>query len=916
MTDPRDRVRARVVCRNMGSSNCLITGEGFYGGAAEVTLANFDMVMTGRSSSNCIQLNEGHGGAYSPYWQFYVERSGRQSFSRGHTLITDMDISGCGRAGIKLSTFITGVVMSNLRIHAVNNSGIELRNGNNVTVRGCVIEDVGDSGILIGGGSRHILVEFNTIRRFGGRGVLVGSDNTEVQYMDVEAATKASDGSWHDAVNCTVRDNVIAHGAMAGLAFYSARDVVAVHNTVIDVGKSAQGAVILNLSPKTLNSTYQVLPANRNISMANNIFTLGAPPNSNFPMVEARIMQGTVANDALAFPPIFPGGAYSGNCSGEKTVNRLLTTKMGVAEKEKKKVSAQAATRVIVRNADGSCQQFPEDNPWHMDVTKLPVHPNADSIRRMINQGGTLHPDFGGGQTFVSDKGVPKFVPYGIPINTVNTVSLRGAPAQPLVPLTVSAAGYPSECDYPLTYPFPTNASVEGAYLQCPDRICGGDRHVLVVDNTTCMLYESWRSFSPGTADAAGSSWLVDVAVKFDLTSNSLRPLGLTSADAAGLPVTAGLVQFDEVVRDGEIKHALRFTGRNSRAAYAFPATHYAPTGDTGPDSPWMGMRVRLNASFNCAALAPVAKVFCVALKKYGGIFADNGAPWFFSGEGTTKWLPYVSQLQDIGKIPATMIEILDSGCLCLDALCTLTECSSNYNGNAGPSLYPINGAVDASSDLQFSHNYYFNANGGEGRFVDRRAGFLGKGFDGDLVGWQKYSLTDNFSVETNPLVDAVTYRLSDNSPAHFKVPLLPVAAVDIFGRAVPSRGGLVDAGVLFANYTPAPSTAPTWSPIRVPTRSPSSGPTVLETRRPSPPPTLTSTRKPSAKSSTVQSTARPSTASPTMNANWRTRTFQSGNGPYNSSYDIEISSLYSDAKYHNYNGATTSSPFPSHDLT
>ena len=51
-----------------------------------------------------------------------------------------------------------------------------------------------------------------------------------------------------------------------------------------------------------------------------------------------------------------------------------------------------------------------------------------------------------------------------------------------------------------------------------------------------------------------------------------------------------GLVQFDEVIRDGVIKHALRFTGRNSRAAYELPATHFAPWGDTGVDSPWMGM--------------------------------------------------------------------------------------------------------------------------------------------------------------------------------------------------------------------------------------------------------------------------------------------------------------------------------------
>lgn len=38
-----------------------------------------------------------------------------------------------------------------------------------------------------------------------------------------------------------------------------------------------------------------------------------------------------------------------------------------------------------------------------------------------------------------------------------------------------------------------------------------------------------------------------------------------------------------------------------------------------------MGMRVRLNASFDCRTLRPLARVFCATLKTRGGIFADNG---------------------------------------------------------------------------------------------------------------------------------------------------------------------------------------------------------------------------------------------------------------------------------------------------
>ena len=51
-------------------------------------------------------------------------------------------------------------------------------------------------------------------------------------------------------------------------------------------------------------------------------------------------------------------------------------------------------------------------------------------------------------------------------------------------------------------------------------------------------------------------------------------------------------------------------------------------------DAPWMGMRVRLNSSFDCTQLLRVARVVCVALQTYGGIFADNGGAWYWSGEG------------------------------------------------------------------------------------------------------------------------------------------------------------------------------------------------------------------------------------------------------------------------------------------
>lgn len=51
---------------------------------------------------------------------------------------------------------------------------------------------------------------------------------------------------------------------------------------------------------------------------------------------------------------------------------------------------------------------------------------------------------------------------------------------------------------------------------------------------------------------------------------------------------------------------------------------------------------MRLRSTFNCSTLASEpARVMCAAMKKYGLIFADNGSPWYVSGEATSRYVQY-----------------------------------------------------------------------------------------------------------------------------------------------------------------------------------------------------------------------------------------------------------------------------------
>src|SRR5262249_23297950 len=144
-------------------------------------------------------------------------------------------------------------------------------------------------------------------------------------------------------------------------------------------------------------------------------------------------------------------------------------------------------------------------------------------------------------------------------------------PGQKKVP--VKLTGYAGESDKG-PYPVPDNAPIEdwplnGKKLEEIQHEGKGDRHLLVVDPARRMPYEFY------TARKAAGSWQAAQASVFDLKPTRLRPDGGTSADAAGLPIFPAVIRFDELER-GAVEHAMRFTVRNTRRAYVYPATHYA----------------------------------------------------------------------------------------------------------------------------------------------------------------------------------------------------------------------------------------------------------------------------------------------------------------------------------------------------
>jgi hypothetical protein len=270
------------------------------------------------------------------------------------------------------------------------------------------------------------------------------------------------------------------------------------------------------------------------------------------------------------------------------------------------------------------CPLFPRSSPWNQRVDSRPVAANSAQIVNSIGAGTGLHADFG--------SGLWEGAPIGIPITVVGRRQ----------PKSRVSFEYADESDRG-PYPIPRNVKIEGG------RSSTGDRHALIVDRSSCRLYELYALYPKGRGWRAGSGAI------WSLRSNKLRPAGWTSADAAGLPILPGLARYDEVKR-GVIDHALRFTVQRTRRAYVFPARHFA-SDSNDPNLPPMGLRLRLKGSFDVSGFPRQARIVLVALKRYGMLVADNGSNWYITGAPDPRWSN--DQLHTLGRVQGSDFEVV-----------------------------------------------------------------------------------------------------------------------------------------------------------------------------------------------------------------------------------------------------------------
>ena len=277
------------------------------------------------------------------------------------------------------------------------------------------------------------------------------------------------------------------------------------------------------------------------------------------------------------------------------------------------------------------CKMFPNPSSplaaYNLNVSRYPV--NLRSDRYLATYHTVLHANFGN----VGAAGIPYNI---VPAN------------QPMVPITFTK--YPDTSDAG-PYPIPAHPRIEG-------QSGGDDRHLIVLQQGTCELYEMWQAaYSPRTG------WTASNGAKFNLTTGALRPLNWTSADAAGTPILAGLIRCSEM-REGIIRHAINIViPEPSQYGYILPATHWNDT-FRDPNYLPMGARIRLKASYDVRHLTGQAHIIAVALQRYGALVMDVAGPFSplqLEGEASaTCW--HERELRELETIRNTNLEVVQTG--------------------------------------------------------------------------------------------------------------------------------------------------------------------------------------------------------------------------------------------------------------
>ena len=316
---------------------------------------------------------------------------------------------------------------------------------------------------------------------------------------------------------------------------------------------------------------------------------------------------------------------------GRMASRRLIAVAVVAAAPRGASCCAGVARRVPGTGAAaiGACPMFPADSYWHANVASLPLDPSSAAWTATIGTSSHVHADFGSGTVGRRTDRHPVHHGRRRPATGPRLVRLRRRERSRAVP-------------DPVRRPDRGRAGVDG------------DRHVLVVDNSDCHLYEMYAAYP-----AERRAWQTRLGRR-------LRPA--LQRPAAGRLDVGRRRRPADPARAGPLRRGGRRPHRPRdplhRADHPVDL-HLArpPPGRLDHRArrlPPMGAWFRLRPDFDTSRFTGAARVIADAMKQHGIILADNGSSWYMSGSPDERWDN--DELHQLDVITGADFQAVDSG--------------------------------------------------------------------------------------------------------------------------------------------------------------------------------------------------------------------------------------------------------------
>lgn len=165
-----------------------------------------------------------------------------------HVQLVGNIFSRSGRDTIKLKPMVDNVSIIGNHIHSSglrdnrNAEGIDIVNGHNLLIAENLIEDTATTGAYVKGGSSNAIIVRNYLRNTGNAGILLGFD-TSPQFFNLKR-----NSNMYEAIDSVAAFNIIENSAMAGIGIYSANNVRVFANTLSNVARKGQAALLFGIS--------------------------------------------------------------------------------------------------------------------------------------------------------------------------------------------------------------------------------------------------------------------------------------------------------------------------------------------------------------------------------------------------------------------------------------------------------------------------------------------------------------------------------------------------------------------------------------------------------------------------------------------------------------------------------------------